>query len=68
VAAYRLVRVVEGAPAFGRRLDAPLVGRRAELALVRSAFEQAVSARRCRLVTVLGPPGIGKSRLGRELC
>jgi class 3 adenylate cyclase len=67
VAAYRLVRVVEGAPAFGGRLDAPLVGRRAELALVRSAFEQAVSARRCRLVTVLGPPGIGKSRLGREL-
>ena len=30
--AYRLLRVVEGAPAFDRRLDAPLVGRRDELA------------------------------------
>ena len=28
VPAYRLLRVVEGAPAFDRRLDAPLVGRR----------------------------------------
>ena len=65
--AYRLLGVVEGAPAFERRLDAPLVGRRAELARVRSAFDDAVSARRCRLVTVLGPPGIGKSRLAREI-
>jgi class 3 adenylate cyclase len=66
VAAYRLLRVVEGAPAF-ERLDAPLVGRRAELARVRAVFDQAVSERGCRLVTVLGPPGIGKSRLAREL-
>jgi class 3 adenylate cyclase/tetratricopeptide (TPR) repeat protein len=65
--AYRLLRVVEGASAFERRLDAPLVGRRGELAKLRSAFEAAVSDRRCRLVTVLGPPGIGKSRLAREL-
>ena len=65
--AYRLLRVVEGAPAFDRRLDAPLVGRREELATLREAFEAAVSERRCRLVTVLGPPGIGKSRLAREL-
>jgi len=65
--AYRLRGVVEGAPAFERRLDAPLVGRRDELARVRSAFDDAVSARRCRLVTVLGPPGIGKSRLAREI-
>ena len=65
--AYRLLRVVEGAPAFDRRLDAPLVGRREELATLRAAFEAAVSERRCRLVTVLGPPGIGKSRLAREL-
>ncbi len=34
VPACRLLRVVEGAPAFERRLDSPLVGRRAELALV----------------------------------
>ena len=60
-------RVVEGAPTFERRFDAPLVGRRDELARVRAAFDEAVSERRCRLVTVLGPPGIGKSRLAREM-
>ena len=37
LAAYRLLRVVEGAPAFDRRLDAPLVGRREELATLRAA-------------------------------
>jgi class 3 adenylate cyclase/tetratricopeptide (TPR) repeat protein len=65
--AHRLVRITAGAPAFERRLDAPLVGRRDELASLRAAFEAAVSERRCRLVTVLGPPGIGKSRIAREL-
>ena len=64
--AYRLLRVVEGAPAFERRLDAPLVGRGRELARIRSAFDAAMSERRCRVLTVLGPPGIGKSRLARE--
>jgi predicted ATPase/class 3 adenylate cyclase len=67
VAAYRLLRIAEDAPAFERRFDTPLVGRREELARVRRAFDEAVSGRRCRLVTVLGPPGIGKSRLAREL-
>jgi class 3 adenylate cyclase/tetratricopeptide (TPR) repeat protein len=66
-AAHRLVRVFAGAPAYERRLDAPLVGRTGELERVIAAFEQAVAERRCRLVTVLGPPGIGKSRLAREV-
>jgi class 3 adenylate cyclase/tetratricopeptide (TPR) repeat protein len=65
--AFRLIGVRAGAPAFDRRLDAPLVGRLDELARVRSAFDEAVAARGCRLVTVLGPPGIGKSRLAREV-
>ena len=65
--AYRLVGVVEGASPLERHLDAPLVGRREDLARVRAAFDNAVSERRCRLVTVLGPPGIGKSRLAREV-
>ena len=64
--AHRLVRVVEGAAAFERRLDAPLIGRQAELAQVRDAFDRAVVARQCGLVTVVGPPGIGKSRIARE--
>jgi tetratricopeptide (TPR) repeat protein len=67
LACYRLLRVVAGAPAFERGLDAPLVGRRRELARVREIFDQAVAERRCRLVTLVGPPGIGKSRLAREL-
>ncbi len=66
-AAHRLVRVVAGAPPYEQRLDAPLVGRKSELARVRAAFDHAVAERRCRLVTVLGPPGIGKSRLAREV-
>jgi class 3 adenylate cyclase/tetratricopeptide (TPR) repeat protein len=67
LSAYRLLGIVEGAPLLARHLDAPLVGRHKELARVRSAFDEAVSTRRCRMLTVLGPPGIGKSRLAREL-
>jgi class 3 adenylate cyclase/tetratricopeptide (TPR) repeat protein len=66
VAAYRLLRVIQGASASERRIDAPLVGRRDELEAIRASFERTVTERRCRLVTVLGPPGIGKSRVGRE--
>jgi predicted ATPase/class 3 adenylate cyclase len=65
--AYRLQRIAGDAELVERHLDAPLVGRRSELARVRSAFDEAVSARRCRLLTILGPPGIGKSRLAREV-
>ena len=50
-----------------RRLDAPLVGRTEELRRLRVAFDAAAGERRCRVVTVLGEPGIGKTRLGREL-
>jgi len=55
------------APAVARRLHAPIVGRDEELQLLRQAFELASETRSCRLVTVLGPPGIGKSRLAAEL-
>ncbi len=67
VPAFRLLRVVEGAPAFERRLDAPFVGRQGELARVRAAFDEALAERSCRLVTAFGPPGIGKTRLAREV-
>jgi tetratricopeptide (TPR) repeat protein len=65
--AYRLVRVLPHASPYGRRDDAPLVGRRRELALLRGALDRAVSEQRCELVTVVGAAGVGKSRLVREL-
>jgi class 3 adenylate cyclase len=67
VAPWRLDEVDATAPGLGRRLDAPLVGRTAELAELIDAFEQAVNERSTRLVTVTGPAGIGKSRLVSEL-
>jgi len=67
VAAWRLLGVVEGAPAFPRRLDTPMVGRERELAALHGELEAAVEDRRCRLATIVGPAGIGKSRLGNEL-
>jgi DNA-binding SARP family transcriptional activator len=44
----------------------PFVGRARELAALDEAFADAVAARACRAVTVVGPAGIGKSRLARE--
>jgi predicted ATPase/class 3 adenylate cyclase/DNA-binding SARP family transcriptional activator len=66
VAAWKLTRVIPGAAPFVRRLDAPLVGRQAELAQLHQAFERAVRERTAYLFTVLGAPGIGKTRLALE--
>jgi DNA-binding SARP family transcriptional activator len=65
--ALRIVELLEGAPALARQLEAPLVGREAELAALRAAFREAAEDRRCRVFLVLGEPGIGKTRLVREL-
>ena len=67
VQAWRLLGVVSGAPAFARRLDAPMVGRERELNELRTAFEDTVSRPACGLISVVGPAGIGKSRLVKEL-
>ena len=66
VAAWRLRGVRAGA--LGRaRLEAPLVDRERPLRLMRDIFETARESRACWLLTVLGQPGIGKSRLVAEL-
>jgi class 3 adenylate cyclase/tetratricopeptide (TPR) repeat protein len=44
-----------------------LVGRYHELALLEGAFDDVVRTRSPRLVTVLGSPGVGKTRLASEL-
>src|SRR2546423_2665710 len=49
-----------------RRAFGPFVGREAELTLIRSLVERAVEHRRPHLITVIGEPGIGKSRLLEE--
>jgi class 3 adenylate cyclase/tetratricopeptide (TPR) repeat protein len=67
VEAWRLVEVLPEIPAYTRRIVAPFVGRGEELARLVSAFEHARETGTRELVTVVGPPGIGKSRLVREL-
>src|SRR5439155_3136680 len=64
--AYRLLEVVGGAMVRPPRLDSPMVGRDRALSLLRNAFEGAVADAACCLVTVLGPAGVGKSRLVEE--
>jgi predicted ATPase len=66
-AAFRLVELLPGADGRSLRLDAPLVGRARQLAALASAFDAAVEERSCRLFTVLGSAGVGKSRLVQEL-
>jgi class 3 adenylate cyclase/tetratricopeptide (TPR) repeat protein len=64
--AFRLLRVTPGRPARTGRPTSPLVGRREELALLTEAFHRSEAERTCRLVTVLAPAGMGKSRLIAE--
>jgi len=66
VPAYRLLEVTDGARGYAYRLDAEMVGREADLELLRAAFDQAVEARSCHLVVVVGQAGVGKSRLAAE--
>jgi class 3 adenylate cyclase/tetratricopeptide (TPR) repeat protein len=64
VVAYRLLAVGE---APERSHETVFVGRTAELELLRDAWSRVVTAGRCELVTVVGEPGVGKSRLAGEL-
>ncbi len=62
--------LVLGATAPGQSalgLEAPLVGRRRELELLLDAVERMQQERTAQLITLVGPPGIGKSRLVLEL-
>jgi class 3 adenylate cyclase len=66
VVAYRLGQVDPGAPGHARRQDAPIVGREPELRLVAWMYERVVATASCHLLTVLGPAGMGKTRLVGE--
>jgi class 3 adenylate cyclase len=67
VAAYRLIAVKPGAAGHERHLERRLVGRERELDTLRREFELTIAERSARLVTILGPAGVGKSRLVVEL-
>src|SRR5215210_3152742 len=55
------------APAERPLGETPLVGRIRELEHIHAIWTRAVTERRSHLVTLLGPPGIGKSRLSHEV-
>jgi class 3 adenylate cyclase len=63
VASYRLLRLDSSASGHIRRLDRPMVGRRRERQRLLADFADVVESRTCRLFTLLGSAGVGKSRL-----
>jgi class 3 adenylate cyclase/tetratricopeptide (TPR) repeat protein len=67
VSAYRLRELLADVPAFTRPIDAPFVGREPDLEALRHALAAAIEQRQPQLATIVGAPGIGKSRLAREL-
>jgi class 3 adenylate cyclase/tetratricopeptide (TPR) repeat protein len=67
VNACRLVRVLEATEGVARRSDAPLVGREPDVAIVLQTFERCCRDERAQLVTVVGDPGVGKTRLVTEV-
>ena len=65
---WRATRVLSAVGGLQRvdGLEAPLVGRDAELRTVKELFHAAADRKVPRLVLVSGPAGVGKSRLGWE--
>jgi class 3 adenylate cyclase/tetratricopeptide (TPR) repeat protein len=66
VPAYRLLRVSRVGEGVQRRQDTPMVGREAEMTALRDLMERARTERACRMATVVGDAGVGKSRLIHE--
>ncbi|MGH3285060.1 MAG: ATP-binding protein [Streptosporangiaceae bacterium] len=65
---WRATRVLSGVGGLKRLdgLEAPLIGRDAELRTVKELFHATADRRVPRLVLASGPAGVGKSRLGWE--
>jgi adenylate cyclase len=63
VPARRLLGIGEHAPS--RRSESPLVGRQWEISTVTAILDEAIGGAGC-VVNIMGPAGIGKSRLVRE--
>jgi class 3 adenylate cyclase/DNA-binding SARP family transcriptional activator len=67
VQAWRLLELDPDGSAIVRSPATTFVGRERELDELRTALERAREERACRAATVVGPAGIGKSRLTQEL-
>jgi class 3 adenylate cyclase/tetratricopeptide (TPR) repeat protein len=69
VPAWRAIRVDAERGGRGRSdvLEAPFVGRADELRLLKDLYHATVREGRTRLISIMGPAGIGKSRLAWEL-
>ncbi|MFN8622985.1 MAG: AAA family ATPase [Chloroflexota bacterium] len=68
IPAFRALRVVAEVGGRNRQegLEAPFVGRDDEMRALKDLFHATARDRRVRLVSVVGPAGIGKSRLAWE--
>lgn len=66
VPAYRLVGIDHEATRRRRLIDIPLVGRVREVELLKQLYQRTVAEETCHLVRVLGPGGVGKTRLVEE--
>jgi class 3 adenylate cyclase len=63
VPAFRLLIV---SPPRERQFSTPLIGREAELQRLHETFAITLEERSCHVLTLLGPAGVGKSRLVAE--
>jgi predicted ATPase/DNA-binding SARP family transcriptional activator len=63
---WRIVTLNPLAPPVARRADTPMVGRERELFELRHRFDRTLAESTSSLCTVLGPAGIGKSRVADE--
>jgi DNA-binding SARP family transcriptional activator/tetratricopeptide (TPR) repeat protein len=61
--AWRLVELVSEPPPLASWAQSSLVGRHGELRRLELALERAVDERTPQMLSIIGPPGIGKSRL-----
>ena len=66
-AAWRVLDLMPGLPAFPLTLEAAMVDREVELSELRAAYERVAREGKPLRLTTVGEPGIGKSRLAREL-
>jgi len=68
VPAWRALRVIaqRGGRNRSESIEAPFVGRHDELRLIKDLFHATARERKARLVSVIGPAGIGKTRLAWE--